>query len=157
MFSQLVVLDTWLLNIDRYSVSNGRIRKNPQNLWLSEDGAPPGKFLLKVIDHGHCLRGTTWRAGDLNKIDWVKDPNIFGMFPEFAHLLEAEQVRATLEGAAEMTRKEANDILREIPGSWSLSTNEARSVVEFLLDRAQYLRRTLPGSIWPQRALNTGR
>ena len=157
IFSQLVVLDTWLLNVDRYSVSDGHIRKNPQNLWLSEEGAPPGKFLLKAIDHGHCFRGTTWRATDLNKIDWVKDPNIFGMFPEFAELLKLDQVRATLERAAGMTRKEGDDILKEVPESWSLSPTDAQSLVEFLLDRARYLRTTLPGSIWPQQMLNGDR
>jgi hypothetical protein len=36
MFSQLVVLDTWLLNVDRYSRCGGRIRHNPQNLLLSK-------------------------------------------------------------------------------------------------------------------------
>jgi hypothetical protein len=152
-FSRLVVLDTWLLNVDRYSISRNRVRKKPENLWLSVEEAPPGKFLLKAIDEGHCFGGTGWGASDLRRIDSIKHPAIFGLFPEFENRLQREEVVRTLERASSITRARLKAIIDQVPGEWGLSRAEAEALLEFLLDRARYLRTELPGKIWPQRDL----
>jgi hypothetical protein len=111
---------------------------------------------LKAIDHGHSFRGTTWRASDLRKIDWVKDQQVFGLFPEFAAFVTRDEIQAILERAVEIQAKDVNDFLQQIPASWLLSPTESESLTEFLLQRAQYLRNSLADSIWPQSELISG-
>jgi hypothetical protein len=153
MFSRLVAFDTWLLNVDRYSVADGRIRENRQNLWLSFEGAPQGKFTLKAIDHGHCFRGTTWRARDVNTIAWVKDENIYGYFPEFhGHLLRSE-VETTLQKASALGQAELRDIVDHVPREWDLSADSG-ALVGFLMDRAKFLNTELSNKLWPQGKLD---
>lgn len=152
-FSRLIVLDTWLLNVDRYSIVDNRVRKRPENLWLSMEGAPAGKFLLKAIDQGHCFGGTGWGAPDLKRIDAVKNPSVFGLFPEFEGRLLRDEVTRTLERAASITRMRLNVIIDQMPPEWGLSRAEAEALLDFLLDRARYLKTELIGNIWPQHDL----
>ena len=54
---RLIVFDTWARNCDRYRPAGGGEpeRINLDNLFLSEEGAESGKFILKAIDHGHIF------------------------------------------------------------------------------------------------------
>jgi hypothetical protein len=152
-FSRLVVFDTWLLNVDRYSLTDGKVRKNVQNLWLSQEGAPPRKFLLKAIDHGYCFRGPSWRGNDLKRIESTKDPRIFGMFPEFVDQLEPTEVRNALGTADAITGGKIREIVDQVPTAWQLLETEKGAVIEFLLDRLRYLKTTISEGIWPQKDL----
>ena len=51
--SRLVLFDTWTLNCDRYRPAPPRIKRD--NVYLSREGAPPGQFLLRAMDNGHCF------------------------------------------------------------------------------------------------------
>ena len=56
--ARLIVFDTWVRNCDRYAPGmgkDGQPRMNPDNLFLSTDGATDGKLILKAIDHGHIF------------------------------------------------------------------------------------------------------
>jgi hypothetical protein len=151
-FSRLVVLDTLLLNVDRYSVrEDGTVRKNADNLLLCEAGAVPGKFILKAIDHGHAFLGPAWKVPDLRKIDNVRDSRVFGLFPEFQTELEQKEVSETLRRAVAVT--DFDECFQEVPKEWSLSAQEKAAIAEFLKLRATFLLRELPASLWPQQSL----
>lgn len=70
----IVAFDTWLRNCDRYSPgfgSAGEPRINLDNLFLSTEAAPDGKFILKAIDHGHiftCGRPLSPRLADIDNV-----------------------------------------------------------------------------------------
>ncbi|MGH7948368.1 MAG: HipA family kinase [Candidatus Binataceae bacterium] len=151
MFSRIVVLDTWLRNVDRYSVSpGGRIRKNDQNLVLSTAGAAKGKFVVKAIDHGHILSGPSWTKSQLSGIAAVKDRAVYGRFPEFEGYLAVAEIRKTLRRARRSNESWLLSMIRQIPFEWGLRSGEAEAVIEFLRARATYLESTLVGMIWPQ-------
>ena len=158
IISRLIVLDTWILNVDRYSVGDdNRIQQNRHNILLSTEGAPEGKFSLKAIDHGHCFRGTSWRAHDLRKIAAMRDRRVYGLFPEFRAHLERPVVGAALAAASEIRPGGIRTILRGIPREWGLSHSEAEVVEGFLVDRAKYLLAELTGMLWPQTELGDGK
>lgn len=53
--AKLVVFDTWTLNCDRHP-PKGVVRKpNKDNVFLSGEGARPGRFRLIAMDHTHCF------------------------------------------------------------------------------------------------------
>ena len=79
--ARIVVFDTWVRNCDRYAPGwgrDGQPRINLDNLFLSEDGAPEGKFMLKPIDHGHIMTCGKAVTRDLANIDATKDERLYG-------------------------------------------------------------------------------
>jgi hypothetical protein len=81
--SRLVVFDKWVLNWDRCPPDPAR-RPNYDNVFLSAEGAAAGRFLLKAMDHTHCLG---CRTGELTQhtadIDQIRDERVYGLFPGF--------------------------------------------------------------------------
>jgi hypothetical protein len=53
--SGLVVLDTWLLNCDRFRPEAGRTRRNTRNVFLTARDASRGKLRVIAMDHTHCF------------------------------------------------------------------------------------------------------
>ncbi len=144
VFSRLVVLDTWILNVDRYSVDeSGRVRRNVDNLFLSTRDAPKGKFILKALDHGHCLGGPSASAAFLRKIDNIKLDRHYGLFPEFPapDLRIVEETLSTIVG---LPRSALAEILAELPPEWGFGGREnVEAVVRFLVDRGEFLHHEL--------------
>jgi hypothetical protein len=83
--ARLVLLDTWTRNCDRYS-RVPRTRVNRDNVFLSSEGAPPGRFVLKAIDHTHCFDRGPRLSRHLVDIGNVRAEDIYGCFPEFRSL-----------------------------------------------------------------------
>jgi hypothetical protein len=159
MLSRMVMLDTWLLNVDRHSVSpdGTRTRINKDNVFLSQDGAPAGQFRLKAIDQGHCFGGPTWTTRTLRAIDTVRDRRVFGRFPEFDAHLDLAEVRRTLEAALRVERPAIDAIVAGLPASsWGLTETDAAALREFLDQRIRFLDARLLGMLWPQLELGGG-
>ena len=139
---RLVAFDTWVRNCDRYAPGlgrDGKARMNPDNVFLSTEGAPEGRFILKAIDHGHIL--TCGKALDrsLANIDNTHDERLYGLFPFFRGDISVEAI----DDATDLLRAAGphlwRDILSSIPGAWGLSEDTCLAIDRFLLDRARFL------------------
>ncbi len=102
--SRLVVFDTWTRNWDRYSPDGRRI--NRDNVFLRED-TPQGRFQLKAIDHTHCFTWGRELTRRLSNIEFVKDREVYGLFPEFRPFLDRKTVRRPQSGWAPCHERES--------------------------------------------------
>jgi hypothetical protein len=139
---RLIVFDTWVRNCDRYAPGlghEGGPRMNSDNLFLSAEDAPKGKFILKAIDHGHifsCGHRLTNRLAEINNI---KEERLYGLFPFFQPYVTTEQLE---EVAKELSRVRSDlwkDLLDSIPDKWDVSAEARRAIDKFLLERARFL------------------
>lgn len=150
--SQLVVLDTWIRNRDRYlppTATNPRGRRNDRNVWLSSGGVG-SQPLMKAMDHTHCLCSEDLQVG-LLRIDNAKDKRVYGMFPEFAARVEPTAVRTATSRLSEAAQRVATHDLSHIR-DWAVSAEALRAVYSFLSLRAAFLSDSLLDAILAERA-----
>jgi hypothetical protein len=154
--SRLVVFDTWTLNCDRYSVppdgTIGKRRINRNNVFLSEE-APEGQFLLKAIDHTHCFTCGRELSRNLRNIDKMKDPRLFGLFPEFRDYLDRAHVKQAVADLRKMDRTEVVRMTQGIPKEWEVTTEAREALADLVVGRAGYVADTIESALWPQREL----
>jgi hypothetical protein len=139
---RLIVFDTWVRNCDRYAPGlgkGGRSRRRLDNLFLSNEGAPKGKFVLKAIDHGHILTCGRELKPSLANVDNIRDDRLYGFFPFFEDHVTFDQI---LETGGEFKTVDPGmwrGLLESIPSAWQVS-EATRSVIDrFLLERARFL------------------
>ncbi|MEW6209198.1 MAG: HipA family kinase [Acidobacteriota bacterium] len=139
---RIIVFDTWVRNCDRYAPGLGRAgeaRMNMDNLFLSTEGAPEGKFILKVIDHGHILSCGRTLGRDLAYIDSTQEEKLYGLFPFFQGQVTADDIGQAARSLGEVRSDFWEDILRSIPDAWEVSGEALEAIDRFLLDRARFL------------------
>lgn len=136
---RLIVFDTWVLNWDRHPPDSSR-RPNYGNVYLSEVGAPPGRFLIKAMDHTHCFG---CRGGELTRridgLDHIRDERIFGLFPLFRPLVDLNEVEASCRQLATLPRGEVERIVAAIPSEWEVSAEVRGKLVEQITRRAVFV------------------
>mgnify|MGYP000197529500 CR=1 FL=1 len=154
--SRLILFDTWIRNRDRFFQDNSDPpRRNFGNVFFSRE-APPGKFLLKAIDHTHILTSQSeLHIRDLGISD-ARDCRIYGLFPEFRSYLNKEVVKEFSQKLANIERKYIQLIMREIPPQWEVSTELREHVCSFLLNRAAFLSNDdyIFNRLFPQKEFN---
>ncbi len=108
--SRLIIFDTWVLNCDRFA-PHGQRKPNYNNVFLSQE-APDGYFVLKAMDHTHaftCGRELTPRIASLDRI---RDPDGYGLFPEFLPRLDQEACNQALDDLAQISRRIAKSPIK---------------------------------------------
>jgi hypothetical protein len=154
--SRLVVFDTWTLNCDRYGPREegkmGKPRINRNNVFLSEE-APEGHFMLKAMDHTHCFTCGRELSRQLRNIDRIRDPRIFGLFPEFRPLLDRVQVEQAAKDLRTLDKAEVVRIIHSIPKEWRVTSEAMNALVDLVVGRASYVAETIVEALWPQRDL----
>jgi hypothetical protein len=151
--SRLVVFDTWTLNCDRHSWQGEgtarRARINRNNVFLSEE-APEGKLLLKAMDHTHCFTCGRELSRKLRELDRIKDPRVFGLFPEFRKYLDRPQVKKAARELLRITRTDLVRMTEDIPGEWEVGAEARNAVTDLIVGRATFVADTIESRIWPQ-------
>ncbi|MBI1311304.1 hypothetical protein GC176_08350 [bacterium] len=151
--SRLVVLDTWIGNVDRYVVNERRgeqvPHRNDRNLFLSGD-ASPGKFRAMAYDHTHCHLAliAASPSGDLD--GKIEDERIFGLFPEFAKLLDRDAVRATAQRLGELDSVTIEQIVQSVPDEWIVDPAIRERLAEFIERRSDFVSRQIERKLFPQ-------
>jgi hypothetical protein len=159
VISGLVVLDTWLLNCDRYRAEAGQVRRNTRNVFLSGDGAAKGKFRLLAMDHTHCFTCGRELASSIKNIDRVQDARLYGNFPEFRPHLTHEAVSRYAASLTSFKKESADRLLHGVPPAWLPQAEIVAALAEFIEGRAgfvgQNVRKMLvdQGDLQPQLAL----
>jgi len=149
-FAKLVVFDTWTRNCDRFYPDRTVRRPNRDNVFLSTDGAPKGKFILKAIDHTHCFDRRPELTSRISAINNIKDTRIYGLFPEFHPYVKRSLVAAFLQELKRLSLKEINGIIKEIPEEWSVDSCAKAALGEFLFRRIDFLSEEMGNKIPPQ-------
>ncbi len=143
----LVVLDTWLLNCDRYRESDP-VRRRERNVFFSWEAATPSKIRALAIDHTHCFTcGKELRARRLSNIDLILSDEVFGLFPEFKSLVTHDTLEPFMDRLDSFSAEDAAGIVADVPDEWGWSPEIGRAMGDFLVRRAAFLAAHLPGTL----------
>ena len=137
-----VLLDSWILNQDRYGYrSDGQRRVNLRNVLLQPVGRGRRRRLVWLIDHTHCLtrRDGNSFAARIDTIDHVQDDRIFGLFPAFVPLASAERAQPWIARLRSIADADLDGIISAIPLAWEVSLDQRRSLLHLLARRRDYL------------------
>lgn len=136
---RLIVLDTWLLNCDRFPPPGIDRKPNYDNVFLSTVDAPPGCFFLTAFDHTHCFacgRTLTARLADIGN---VKDGRIYGRFPVFDSYLDRDAVRDAVARLGSVDRLWVEEVVGQLPAEWEVPPPVRQAIIELLVGRATFL------------------
>ena len=150
--SKLVVFDTWIRNLDRYSEYHDTRNpaSNMDNLIFSQD-----KRMTKmlVIDHTHAfVEGTL--DDDLDDDDLLTEKTVYGLFPQFRQFLSRKVVQTSLEALANIDTDTLMEILDSVPREWGFSANTKDKLVRCLEYRAREMSGWLPAGLFDQAEMN---
>ncbi|AKT38397.1 DUF3037 domain-containing protein [Chondromyces crocatus] len=137
--SGLVVLDTWLLNSDRYRPEGAQTRKNLRNVFLSAERAAPGKHRLLAMDHTHAFACSRPLTTTLAHRDRARDARLYGHFPEFAPYLAPQHLAPFAARLRAFDRQLARRLLSTVPTAWRPTPDLVEAVATFLAERAHFL------------------
>jgi hypothetical protein len=141
--SRLVVFDTWLLNCDRHPPDLSVRKPNYDNVFLSAQAAPAGKFHLTAMDHTHCFSCGRELNDKLGHIDRIKDVRLYGAFPAFGEFIDRAAVEASIEQLGRMDRSQAAAFVEEIAPEWEVSKSAREALVSFICERADFVGGTM--------------
>ena len=155
--SWLVVFDTWVGNVDRYSVrmlhGEQHPHRNDGNVYLSYQ-TEPKKLKIMAYDHTHChfaLISASPQTEIQGKID---DPAVYGNFPEFSKLIKREIVREAASKLLEFTDAESWRVVETIPDEWLTDPSTRSRLAKFITGRALYVADSIERRLFPQGKLN---
>jgi len=87
MIPKLVVFDTWTRNCDRHPPDTTKRRPNYDNVFLSGERAPAGRFEIVAMDHTHCFTCGKSLNERIATIERIKDERVFACFPDLSQPL----------------------------------------------------------------------
>lgn len=141
--SKLVVFDTWIRNSDRYSED---MHNSDNLLYVTENKGR--KYSLVPIDHSHCFVGIDFET-DLPSPQFVIDPEVYGLFPEFAPFIKTGHVADALERLDGLEPDFVQECVNSIPAQWLASAAVKENIRNFICDRAKYVVETLAIKLVP--------
>jgi hypothetical protein len=148
--AKLIVFDTWTRNCDRYPPAGAGRNPHRDNVLLSREGAPRGRFILKAMDQTHCFTCGRELTRRISGLDTVQDSGVYGLFPEFRPLIAAAQIGQDCARLRTITRPLLETIVASVPAAWALEDSARRALVDFLVARADFVAGTLVGAIFGQ-------
>jgi hypothetical protein len=152
--SGLVAADTWVLNCDRYA-PDGR-RKNLENVFLIQRAAQERDLILIAMDFTHAFTC----GGEINRrigfIERCKDPNVYGLFPEFRRFLDRDEVRRLAGRMGDFPKTFADELVRSVPTAWEVDRESRNAWSTMISERAHFLADNLEQMLWPQLELDGG-
>jgi hypothetical protein len=120
--AKLVTFDTWTRNCDRCPADLTQRNPHRDNVLLSRAGA----------------------------IETIRDPGVFGLFPEFRPLLTEAQVRQACARLRTITRRQVETIVASVPAAWAVEDSARQALADLLFRRADFVAGTLVGAIFGQ-------
>jgi hypothetical protein len=148
--AKLVLLDQWTLNCDRYRPVPPPVRKNLHNVFFSREAETNAKMRLLAMDHTHILTCGSPFRGDMARLAKVRDETAYGLFPEFVPWIRREDAFAAVEAMKAVDPEAIRAIIREIPADWEVEEDHRRALIDFLLDRRNWLAPRFVSVLFPQ-------
>lgn len=137
--SRLIVFDTWVLNFDRRYPDEDARHPNYNNVFLSEDNAPEGQFVLKAIDHTHCFDRIPELTPKISAIDRIKDARVYGRFAAFERFIEVTGVISAIADLKAVTQDDIGQAVDSIPLEWEVKMQARSSLSDLLWRRAMFV------------------
>ena len=150
------MFDTWTRNCDRHPNDPTKRRPNRDNVFLSREGAPSGRFRLVAMDHGCCFTCGRDLTGHLAELKFVREEGAYGLFPEFWEFLDRDVFRRTLGTLGGVMESEVRAIVESIPSQWDVPGSARDALTEFLMRRAAFVAGDLEPRIWPRGEFDFG-
>ena len=135
--TKLILLDTWTLNCDRFSVKAGQFRINRDNVFFVKTDT--AKLRLVALDHTHSFTCGQDVSHRMNQITYVQDPRSFGAFPEFEEFWNPVVSSDALARLQTLTRQTASRFVRLVPAEWEVTEEARTSWIDFLVQRANWV------------------
>jgi hypothetical protein len=136
--TRLMILDTWILNCDRYSVADGKVRQNLDNVFFMKEQSSTRPRLI-AMDHTHAFTCGADLSTKINTVDRIQNPRRFGVFPQFAPHWDLATASDALTRLAGMTRGIARGFIDLIPKEWQVADTVRKSWADFLTRRGHWL------------------
>jgi len=133
--ARLICFDTFVRNVDRCYIYNGKRHVNWDNVFLAH--APRGRFLLKAMDFSHAFWGNLDNAMD--KADNVNDEEIYGLFPEFSRFLKKSIVVEVCKALTKIQNNDVHAIIDSIPVDWNIGQDTREAWIRFIIGRADFV------------------
>jgi hypothetical protein len=152
--TKLVLLDTWLLNCDRYPPNDMQRRPNYDNVFLSEEGASPHRFILKAIDHTHCFNNGHDLTARMSSIDRIRDYRIYGLFPALEPFMKRGVMKQTVKKLAGIDVGIVSSIIDKLPNTWAVGRSAGIALSRLVCERAKFIEENIMSTIWPQQELD---
>jgi hypothetical protein len=144
--ARLVVFDTWTRNCDRHCST----RENMDNVFIATDGG----FHLVAIDHGHCFTCGSALTAAVGHLDRIREERVYGLFPAFRPFVTRERIEDLCAVLSGFEAARATAVVESVPTAWDLSAEARTGLVEFIVQRSQFVAERLPGwlepTCWPQ-------
>lgn len=133
---KIVLLDTWILNADRYPPLGLERNPNPDNILIRK--LENGRNVV-CIDHTHCLYSGSSLNKRISTIEFTKDARLYGMFPCFCEFLGRGAVAEISMKIAAFDYDISKSITKKIPEQWEVNRETRNSISEFLVQRAAFV------------------
>lgn len=150
----LVVMDTWILNCDRYAPDGRRV--NHDNVFLIQLADLGNDLQLIAMDFTHAFTCGNEIDRRLGFIDRVQDARIYGLFPEFRTFLDRELVGQFATRLGQFSRNVAEEIIGEVPQAWKIDQRNRSMWATMITDRAHFVAEHIEAILWPQLELEGG-
>jgi hypothetical protein len=138
-FAKSVILDTLVLNQDRFPPITSSRKPNRDNVFLSESTSSGGLYDLISFDYSDCLRAPADLSPSIKNISNTKDENVYGLFPEFNEFITYDAVNETMKQLMTLSSSAVKDFLRLIPWEWQISEETKSALNDFLCTRVSFL------------------
>jgi hypothetical protein len=146
--TRLVVLDTWLRNCDRRSPDGRRINLN--NVFLVQRTRPQRILELLAMDFTHAFTCGGPLDRKLGHIEKIRDPAVFGRFPEFEIFLSRKEALACAARLEDFDMASAAGFVACVPREWQVDVDVRGAWQKFLVDRAHFTAATIVERLWPK-------
>jgi hypothetical protein len=84
----------------------------------------------------------------------MRDPGLFGLFPEFRKLLDRAQVKQAVSDLRRVDRAEVVRMTQDVPKEWEVSGEALDALADLVVGRAAYVADTIESQLWPQQELD---
>lgn len=115
---RLVLFDTWVRNRDRHAPPELNRKPNYGNVFFSAESA-----LTRRI----------------SQIGEVRDPKIYGRFPQFAPYLDPRQLARAAEDLQRLDPNLIARVVAAIPADWDIDIEVRDALRDFLVRRAPFV------------------
>lgn len=160
--TRLIVFDTWIRNRDRHHPDIRVRRPNYDNVFLADAGGDRKDAFSRLIamDHTHCFFDASQLNAKVARIDWVKDDQVYGLFPAFKSFVRDDEIRSSQKKLRELKREKIEAFVDKIPPDWEVNPPTRTALADFICQRATYVADTilpkLANECWPGKLFDSG-
>ncbi len=136
--TKLILVDTWLRNIDRHFPPHTR----PDNIFIELDG-PESRMIAMDFTHAMLIRNVLNGRPPPN----IKDPTVFGRFAVLDQYVTPTLIAESIASLRSIQGNAIRDIVGSIPDDWNVLNHAKLALTQAILDRKSYLEGTFQGAM----------